>query len=160
MQGLLEKLAQLSLKKAGSLSKKAGKYGGATLGAASGPLGSIAGEAAGQAIGGGVKSILDTLAGQGDPRLGTQGQGVGNLQSFRRQPGFGSQLAGNFGNEMGEVAGGALGNLAQHGLEHLMAPDEQEQQAEEKSVASQLEELLDSLTPEERASILAKYAGG
>lgn len=150
MEGLLERLARLSLKKAGNLSRTGGSVGGAALGNMLAPgVGGYLGGQAGQALGGGVESALGALSESGQ---GPRNMQVGNLGSYQQQPSFGQRFAGNFGEQLGNQAGNALGQAMQGGEENVPQ--------EEQSVASQLEALLDSLSPEERNSILAKYTGG
>jgi hypothetical protein len=146
MEGLLERLARLSLKKAGKLAKYGGQAGGAALGTLAAPgVGTYLGSEAGKAVGGGVESALSALSERGRQ---PQHQMAGNLNSYQQQPSFGQRFAGNFGENLGNQAGEAL--------ENYLNPEEG---SEEQTIEQQLEALLDSLSPEQREALLSKYTG-
>lgn len=148
MEGLLERLAKLSLQKAGKLSKTAGEYGGAALGAMGGPMGAYAGQQAGKAIGGGVKGLLDTLA--EDKRNPHGSFDINNLHSFQQSPSFGQRAGENIGGELIDQAG----DIGKDYLKQFAPGQEQEDPIEK------IHKLLEGLSPEQRAEILAKYAEG
>ena len=147
MNGLLERLAQLSLKKAGSLSRQGGKWAGAGLGTMIAPgIGSYLGYHGGDLVGGGIGAGLDALSG----RIGEEPVNQVGQQNPER-PSFGQETADNMGQHVGNQALDMLGGAG---------PQQDQGEFQTSPILAQLQELLDSLSPEERNKILAKYQGG
>ena len=113
-------------------------------------VGGYVGAQAGQAIGGGVESALNALS-EGGRRNPSEFQ-VNNLNSFRQQPGFGERFGENLGSNL-------INQGADIGEDALSGKIPGYESQEELSPEQQVEALLESLSPESRSAILAKYVG-
>ena len=152
MEGLLERLARLSLKKSNKLLKKGGQIGGAIAGNMVAPgVGGFIGSQAGQALGGGIGSSLEALSESG--RRNPYEFQMDNVANYQHQPTFAQNWAGKFGESLGGQGADILGDYAQSKIPTGVESEEG------LTPEQEIEALLEGLTPEAREAILAKYMG-